>query len=71
MERVQSLFHDIKRVRVGELRTLIIDSQCHIVHLQVNWSEIIVRIMLMPPNKQIALRLNPIEPVVLARVACS
>ena len=50
-KRVESAFDDIDRMRVDKLCSLMIDSRCAIVHLEVNLTEIIVGVVLMPPDE--------------------
>ena len=46
------------------------DSRRTIVHLYMNWATVVVRLVLMPPDQQTSLRLNPVEPVTFVPVAC-
>jgi hypothetical protein len=40
-----------------------------VIDLQVNWSEVIVRVVLMPADQQTSVWFDPVEPVVLVRLA--
>lgn len=61
MERFASVFDDIKRMRVDELSWLMINGGCPIVHLQVDWPEVAVHIVLMPPHEQTPRWFDPVD----------
>jgi hypothetical protein len=68
-KRVESALNDVQWMRVNEFRWFVRDRCCAVVDLQMNWAEVVVRIVLMPANKQIPVWLDPVEPVVLVRLA--
>ncbi len=54
-----------QRVCVDELRRLVDNSCRAVVHLQVDWPESIVCLVLMPAHQQTPVWLDPIDPVIL------
>jgi hypothetical protein len=43
------------------------DRRRAVVDLQMNWAEVIMRVVLMPADEQTALWLDPVEPIVFVR----
>jgi len=52
---------------VDELRWFVRGRRRAIIDLQMNWSEIVVRVILVPAYQQTSFWLDPVEPVVLVR----
>jgi hypothetical protein len=59
------VFNDIKWMCIDKPGRLMIDSRRAIVHLDVDWSSVVVRIVLVPPDQHTSGWLDPVEPVVL------
>nr|WP_250138948.1 hypothetical protein [Halosolutus amylolyticus] len=65
------MLNDIKRMRVDELRSLVSDDRRAVVHLQVYRTEVMMSVVLVPADQQASIRFNPVDPVVLIRIARS
>jgi hypothetical protein len=58
-----SLYH-IKRMGINERCLYTLDNCWSVVDLQMNWTKVLVRVVLMPSDENTPIRFNPIDPVV-------
>nr|WP_247381325.1 hypothetical protein [Halorientalis brevis] len=54
---------------INECGPLVIHCRGSVIHLEMDWAEIIVGIVLVPANQQTSGWLDPVEPVVLVRAS--
>ena len=53
VKRIEPLLDDIERVRIDELRPLVVDGRRPVIHLQMNGAELVVRTVSMQPTNRL------------------